>query len=184
MLTFPATKRYVVRFRQSDVGLTPTFAILKRLDTLANLGGPPAITEIPACGIYYFDWTYATGADPPVLFQIDGGVTIPTIEERFVSDVISVQDLFTDQAASIIETELLRGLGMVHENAVLDLTSYDGNNNLTNGRLRCYNSKTNADAARAASPAVYDTGKIAEYAITASYVGVNLTNYEMARIFP
>lgn len=79
---------------------------------------------------------------------------------------------------------LLRALGMLHENSVLDVTSFDSNNNLTAGRLRIYNSKANADAAMAASPGTYDTGKIGHYSITATYVGVNLATYEMARIFP
>ncbi len=182
-LTLPFTKRIVIRFRQTDIGLTPTFNVLKRLDTLADLGGPPTVHEI-SNGLYYFDWVWTTFADPNVLFQIDGGGTIPSVEERYPSDVLSIQDLYLDQAISLVEVELLRGLGMLHENSVLDLTSFDVNNNLTAGRLRIYDSKAHADAALAASPGVYDTGKIGQYSITAAYVGVNLQTYEVARSFP
>lgn len=73
-----------------------------------------------------------------------------------------------------------RALGMLHENSVLDNTTYIGVN-LASGRLRLYDTAANATAARAASqqvpPVAYDTGKIAEYAINASYTGANLKDY-------
>jgi hypothetical protein len=75
---------------------------------------------------------------------------------------------------------LLRTLGLVHENSVMDNTSFDTDNNLLSGRLRLYDSKTNADAALAASPGIFNTGKLAEYAITASYVGKNLKTYKVS----
>jgi len=77
---------------------------------------------------------------------------------------------------------LIRALGMLHENSVLDLTTFDGSNNLLQGRMRLYDSAANADAAVAASPGVYNTGKIAEYNITATYTGSNLKTYEVAKV--
>lgn len=77
---------------------------------------------------------------------------------------------------------LVRALGMLHENSVLDLTSFDGNNNLQQARLRLYDSAANATAATAASPGVYNTGKIAEYVIQATYTGSNLLTYEVSKV--
>lgn len=78
-------------------------------------------------------------------------------------------------------TDLVRVLGMSHENSVLDQTTYTVDNNLLSGRMRIYDSKANADAAQAASPGIYDTGKIAEYAIIATYTGTNLVTYKVSR---
>lgn len=79
---------------------------------------------------------------------------------------------------------LFRSLGLLHENSVLDLTTFDGNNNLTAGRLRIYSTASDAAAAQAASPGTYDTNKIGQYSITATYVGVNLSTYLVQRNFP
>lgn len=76
---------------------------------------------------------------------------------------------------------LVRALGMLHENSVLDMTTFTVDNNLLTGRMRLYDSKANADAAVAASPGVYDTGKIAEYAIVATYTGTNLKTYKVSK---
>lgn len=76
---------------------------------------------------------------------------------------------------------VLKALGINHENSVLDQTAFTPENNLLNGRLRLYNTKANADAAVAASPGVYDTGKIAEYSILATYTGANLKTYKVSR---
>jgi hypothetical protein len=79
---------------------------------------------------------------------------------------------------------LFRSLGLLHENSVLDITSFDGNNNLTSGRLRIYSTAADAAAAQAASPGTYDTNKIGQYSIAATYTGVNLATYLVQRNFP
>jgi hypothetical protein len=76
---------------------------------------------------------------------------------------------------------LKRALGMLHENSVLDQTTFTVDNNLLTGRMRIYDSKANADAAWAASPGIYDTGKVAEYAVLATYTGTNLKTYKVSR---
>lgn len=68
-----------------------------------------------------------------------------------------------------------RLLGLVHDNAVMDQQVYDGDGRLTGARLRCYNSKANADAAGA-------TGLLFTYLITATYGGGGeLTSYKVTR---
>lgn len=80
---------------------------------------------------------------------------------------------------------LARVLGMLHENSVLDQTAYDSENNLTSARLRIYD--TAAHAASAYNLGENDDttpGKIAEYAITGSYIGGLLNSYGVTRILP
>jgi len=69
---------------------------------------------------------------------------------------------------------LTRALGLMHENSVLDQTIFDGQNNMTNGRLRIYSSKANALLAGL-------TGLLETYTITASYIGDNVQNYTVVR---
>jgi hypothetical protein len=76
---------------------------------------------------------------------------------------------------------LLRCAGMLHENSILDVTTFDSNNNLLSGRFRIYSTPSDAAAAQAASPGPYTTNMIAQYAITASYTGTNLQTYLVER---
>jgi hypothetical protein len=69
-----------------------------------------------------------------------------------------------------IAAKLTRALGLMHENSVLDQTVFDGQNNLTNARLRIYDSKANALLAGV-------TGLLHTYTISASYVGENVQTY-------
>lgn len=92
---------------------------------------------------------------------------------------------FTSATMSLAASNaiMLRVAGMLHENSVLDGAQFDGNNNLTSARLRLYDSKANADAAVAIPwPGVYNTGKIAEYIIVATYTGSNLQTYEVSKV--
>ncbi len=91
-----------------------------------------------------------------------------------VADVVAYLESDTVSAVT-------RALGLLHENSVLDLTTFTGDDNLLSGRLRTYDSKANAEAASAASPTTYDTGKTAEYSITASYSGTALLKYKVSR---
>ncbi len=71
-------------------------------------------------------------------------------------------------------TLMVRAMGLLHENSVLDNTTYDGNGKLTAGRLRIYNSKANAQAASG-------TGLVATYTIAATYSGINITTYTVVK---
>lgn len=84
-----------------------------------------------------------------------------------------------DLDAEIVEVSsdkvnLLRILGMMHENAVYDQQVYDAGRNLTAGRVRCYKSKA---AALAQDPA----GLLFTYQLTAAYTNGNLSFYRITR---
>jgi hypothetical protein len=329
---FPVTKRYFLRFRHTDTGLTPVFTYFNNASSFAPITSP-TINEVNGVGLgngsYYFDYLYSTKTDPDVVFEVDGGASIPTEEIRYISDTISPKDAYVDEPISqvvsdvwsdsavysagqkgfyvpeigtygdassihslfgqlVFDKESIRGdsagmndgnsvkdvfsrlgapvgasisadiqgvitqiqgggpnlnqiagvgfvsasdslvaiasasggitptqvanavwdalltshtvagsfgitlgqtilgytqraVGLLHENSVLDLTSFDSNNNLTSGRLRIYSTASDAVAAQAASPGPYLTNMIAQYAITATYTGSNLTTYLVDR---
>lgn len=100
-MPFPVTPRYFLNFRNSDTGLTPTFLSFKNANTFANIVGPPSIVESPAGGgSYYFDWTWTTTADADIVFEVDGGASIPTEEVRYIKGTISPRDRFLDEPIS------------------------------------------------------------------------------------
>src|SRR5574343_121413 len=68
----------------------------------------------------------------------------------------------------------VRLLGLTHDNVYIDQHAFDGDGNLTGARLRCYDSKTNADT--------HDvTGLQGTYLVTATYVNKLQTSFKMTR---
>lgn len=80
-----------------------------------------------------------------------------------------------DMEVSSLKTNILRILGLHHENAVIDSQAYDVNGHLSTARVRTYDSKANAQAAGVA-------GLLANYTVTAAYdLQGRLINYTMVR---
>jgi hypothetical protein len=101
-MPFPVTKRYFLDFRNSDTGLTPTFTFLQ-----VTPGFGATTPASPAGGIveksngrYYFDWIWLTKTDSDIVFQVDGGPSIPTEEVRYIKGTISPRDAFLDDPIS------------------------------------------------------------------------------------
>lgn len=103
-MAFPITARYFIKFRHSDSGLTPTFGYYKRVDTMADVT-PPIIYEV-ANGTYYFEHTFALSTSPEIVFEVDGGASIPTEEVRYVSDTISPKDYYIDEPISQVHDDV------------------------------------------------------------------------------
>jgi len=103
-IVYPFTARYFVRFRHSDTALTPTFAYFKRADTLVGVTSP-TILEVGG-GTYYFDYVFTVSTAPDIVFEIDGGSSIPTEEVRYVSDTISIKDHFIDEPISQVVNDI------------------------------------------------------------------------------
>lgn len=106
---------------------------------------------------------------------------------RMYFDVARTQDAGYEVQAETLDvsgfrTNIIRLLGLVHENAIVDLTTYDGDGNLTSGRVRLYNNSANASAAAVASPATYDTGKVAEWQVTATFGSGFMTKHWITRV--
>lgn len=101
-MPFPVTARYFIDFRNSDTGLTPTFTFFQQTPGFgATTPSSPAggIVE-KSNGRYYFDWIWTSKTDSDIVFQVDGGPSIPTEEVRYVKGTISPRDRFLDEPIS------------------------------------------------------------------------------------
>jgi hypothetical protein len=120
------------------------------------------------------------------------GLHTPTLEGYYQI----VYQLYTDISRTIpatydksgesldvnsFRTNILRLLGLAHENSVLDAMGYDIDGNMTSARVRCYDNRTHADLARAASPATYNTGLLFSYDVSATYASGNLSKYSILK---
>jgi hypothetical protein len=92
--------RYFLRFRHSDTGLTPTFTFFKKASDLTAQTAPP-VGEVGG-GTYYFDSSPAFD----IVFEVDGGASIPTEEVRYISDTISPKDTYVDVPTSQVKDDV------------------------------------------------------------------------------
>lgn len=107
-VSFPTSKRYFVSFRNGDVGLTPSYPVFsyyKNSTTLANIVPQPTFTEL-SNGTYYFTVPFTAASDPDIIFQIDGGPSIPTEEIRYQTSMASPKDLFLDEPISVVKDDV------------------------------------------------------------------------------
>lgn len=194
--------RYVVEFGVEATGLVPIFDTFVRLDTGAAVGPHPSFTEIGATGSFTFDKSFLS-TDPDIYFQASvAGVQVPgrigfsdsvsvdlgTMPADVAAIKVKTDNLPTNVGAMLdaITKQLTRALGLLHENSVLDQTTYEsGSNNLLSGRIRLYDTSVNAINARNQSELnnEYDTGKLAQYAITGHYLGDNMVNYLTTKVW-
>lgn len=144
-------------------GLFPQVKVYNAAGSLVTTLNPAHV----AGGMYSVNWT----ATPAGLFTAvgtfytDAGHTTPATTYGLTSEDLDVNTLKPDVA---------RLLGLVQENAVIDLQVYDLAGNLSSARIRAYDSKAHALAAGA-------TGLVATYSMAATYSGVQLTNYSVVK---
>lgn len=107
-MPFPVATRYFLNFRNSDTGLTPTFVFFQRADTFGATTPASPVGGIieKSNGEYYFDWTWSTPTDPDIVFEVDGGASIPTEEVRYIKGTISPRDRFLDEPISQVVTDI------------------------------------------------------------------------------
>ncbi len=115
-------------------------------------------------GVYGAQYIFSTEGYYTVIYQLfyDSGFTSPA-DYDLEAEIVEV---------SSDKTNLLRVLGLLHQNTVFDNQAYDSSNNLTSGRLRVYNSKANAVTAGS-------TGLLFTYSVTASYTDGRLSRYSI-----
>jgi hypothetical protein len=147
-----------------------------RAQIIDSSGSPVTTIALPhqTLGMYGVNYTPSLEGYFNIIYQFyfDSGFTIPAGYES-AAETLDV---------SSFRTDVLRVLGLAHENSVIDMQVYDGDENLTSARVRCYDSAVNASAASAISPTVYLTGLRFEYQVTASYSGSLLNKYNINRI--
>lgn len=97
--------RYFIRFTHADTGLLPSFIYFKNAYDLSDVMSPPGINEIVAAGAggtYYFD--YSPTFD--IVYEIDGGVAVLDVHDRYISDTISPRDTWLDEPVSQVVTDV------------------------------------------------------------------------------
>ena len=92
--------RYFLRFRHSDTGLTPGFTFFDKASDFSAQAAPTVFEALN--GTYYFD--YIPTFD--IVFEVDGGASIPTEEIRYISDTISPKDSFVDEPTSQVKDDV------------------------------------------------------------------------------
>ena len=138
--------------------------------------------------IYDGSGSFITNID--LTYQTDGlyvGSWIPSVEGYYTAvysffydaaKTVAADDEYPKAAEQIEvtadKTNLLRILGLLHENAVLDQTTYNSEGNLLTGRLRVYDTKANATAAGTA-------GLLFSYTIEATYNAGLLQTYKILK---
>lgn len=162
--------RYVVEFGYGKTGLTPTFSIVMRLDTLAYVPGPyPAITEIPDTGAYTFEYTPTTD----VYFVLDGGAAAGEGAARYKTGVLQPADSYPDDQLSIMR----RVISLLGANTVRDDEALDGQKRTIAARIRSYDTAANAQAAGL-------TGLLATYTLQASYAVDGACTMTITEVLP
>lgn len=151
-------------------GLSPSWASLVNVADGAPVMPQPTIRALGA-GVYAFTPTVPEGKHYAGVIDLG-----PDADPRFHTWDARPEDLLD------VGSMVLRALGLLHENSFMDMVEFNvQSGKVSAGRLRIYDSKANTEAAKAASPSSYDTGKIAQYAIRAEYTGATLVNYMVTR---
>jgi hypothetical protein len=145
--------------------------------------GSPTPTEtldLPhtARGRYEADWTPSSVGIYSVVFIVysDAAHTIENLDYTREMDQIFVSQVGTDDLAE----QLVRVLGLVHENAFIDDTTYDAFGQLIAARVRLFDSKAHVELAT--DGGTETTGLIATYQIETTYEsGYRMGTYRMKR---
>jgi hypothetical protein len=154
-------------------GRTDLYARVRVLDTLCSI----VTTLYPvhqAEGLYSATWTPTSEGYHNAIYELfeDAGLTIPADYDRD-AEVLEV---------SSDKTNIIRLLGLHHENALLDQQVHAGGR-LISARLRMYDSAVNLAAALDTSPAGGTTGLLFTWQISSAYDSMNLSKtFQIARV--
>lgn len=118
-------------------------------------------------GLYGANHTPSAEGYFSVIYKLfyDAGFTVPA-DYDFESEILEV-DTF--------KTNLLRVLGLLHHNAVLDQQIYDTAGNLLTARLRSYNSVLNAQAGGL-------TGLLFTWNVVAEYTSGRVSRFSIEEV--
>jgi len=139
-----------------------------------QIGFPFSISEIDSLGEYKFAFT----PDALGFWRAEVYYSSNNNGQHWVGDYDVTIDSFDN-----LYLMLKRALGLLHENSLIDMVVPDpsGSGQAISARLRIYDTKANAEAAKATSPAGGTTGLLETYTITATYNGIILETYTFVR---
>lgn len=126
-------------------------------------------------------YEYVTIADSVRFGATDNGYSqIGGLSEEHNLDVGSESTTNVELRRTDLEDYLLRALGLSHENAFVDNTEFDSFSQMTDARVRLFDSKSNANAATDGGSE--STGLIATYTVEAEYEGQGqMKSYRMVK---
>lgn len=153
-----------IRLLSAD-GATTLFGRINIYNSSGTLVSTLSATHL-AEGLYSANWTPTIEGLYTAVGQFfyDALFTIDADYEKTMDDI----------DVSTVKANIIRLLGLVQENTVIDQQIYDLQNNLTSARIRTYNSKANALLASG-------TGLVASYTMTAVYSSGKLIDYKVVR---
>lgn len=146
-------------------GRTDLYGQARIYDSLGALVNTTNLTHLTE-GLYGATWTPTAEGYYSFLAELyfDVGRTVSAGYEK-QGETIDVSEF---------RTNVLRLLGLVHENAVVDQQVYNIDGNITSARIRVYDSKANATLAGL-------VGVRFSYTVQAAYSGSDLTSYKILR---
>jgi hypothetical protein len=117
-------------------------------------------------GLYGTSYTFISPGHYTVVYQmfLDAGLTIPSEYDIEAETVEANSD----------KTNILRILGMTHDNTVIDQQTYNLQGNLLTSRIRQYETKAQAELAGA-------SGLLNTWSMVATFSGDKLTKYVVVR---
>lgn len=172
MLLATVTQPTTLSVMASD-GRTDLFAQARVYNSVGSLVATVNLTHV-AEGLHQGQHTPAVEGYFNVVYQLylDAGRTLDAGYEH-QGETMDV---------SAFRTNILRIMGLLHENAVVDQQSYDTDGNLIQARIRSYDSSANATAASAISPNPYTTGLLFTWEVAATYTTGALSKYSIIRL--
>lgn len=166
MLSVTVNQATTLSMLASD-GRTDLFGQARVYNSLGTLVATVNLNHV-AEGLYAASYTPAVEGVFSVVYQFytDAGRTVDANYER-QGEALDVNSY---------RTNILRLLGLVHENSVIDQQVYDSNDNLLSARIRSYDTAANALAAGA-------TGLRFTWAATGTYAGAGvLTSWTITTV--
>jgi len=150
---------------QAGAGETNLFGRAKVYDISGSLVNTLNMSHIDN-GLYGATHTFTTAGHYTVVYQLflDAGF-ISTADYDIEAEAVE---------ANSDKTNILRILGLTHDNSVIDNHVYDIEGNLLQSRIRHYSTKAEAQAGGA-------TGLLNTWAVSATYGGERLLSYSVVR---
>lgn len=150
---------------QVSTGQADLFGRAKMYDITGTLVSTFTLPHI-AGGLYGTTHTFTTGGHYTVVYQLftDVGFTSPSVFDVEAEAIEANSD----------KTNILRILGLTHDNVKIDNQTYDGENNLLTSRIRHYDTEANANTGGTA-------GLLNTWQVTATYTAGLLSDYRVTR---
>lgn len=165
MLRATLNESIPIQVQVSD-GSEALYAQAKVYDSVGGLEDTINLSHI-AGGLYGSERTFITEGYYTVVYKLytDSGYLSAATEYDIEAEMIE---------ANSDKTNIVRLLGLTHDNCVWDDHVYDSDGNLLTARLRHYDSKANADVAGA-------IGLLNTWETAATYLNERLNTYSVTR---